>query len=150
MHIDLIVEGDNGLTQPVEVQLIGQDEYLILYSPGLVEGIAAGDHIKVTNIETGEFKVTKYGGNLSIKIFTNIEIVEYIKDIEKAFSELDAKCDGTIKKACVWTVSLSNNSFRQIEFVMKNIESIVPELTWWYGNVYDKNDKPLNWWKKST
>lgn len=65
MHMNnLIVEGSKGGTQPVEVESISPHVFRILYSPGFVKDVAAGDIIRVTDEETGAFEVIEYGGNL--------------------------------------------------------------------------------------
>ncbi|MBA2304080.1 MAG: hypothetical protein H0W08_15805 [Acidobacteria bacterium] len=53
-HIAPAVAGAReGETQPVEVELLPSGAYRILYSPGLVEGIAAGDTIRVVAMRAG-------------------------------------------------------------------------------------------------
>ena len=75
-HINLIVEGSEGKTQPVEVEVVSTKVYRILFSPGFVENVAAGDLIRVIDEGTGEFKVIKYGGNVSVKISDSSRIIE--------------------------------------------------------------------------
>ncbi|WP_016956536.1 DUF4265 domain-containing protein [Catenovulum agarivorans] len=149
-HIHLFVEGSEDQTQPVEVEQIGSNEYMILYSPGLVEGIAAGDSIKITNESSGEFEVVHRGGSVSIKLYSKHELANYMECIMSEFEALPSRFDGGVKHACVWTVDLSQTNFGNIERSMKNIMRKVPDSKWWYGNVYDANNKPLNWWKKNT
>lgn len=146
-HIDLLVEQGKFRTQPVEVEQITQNKFKVLYTPGMVEGIASEDHIEITDYDTGEFKVIKRGGNVAIKIFSKVKIANYMEEIENALLPIGGKCDGAIAKACVWTVKLSETSFSKIDSAMNSVISVVPESVWWYGNVYDKSDKPLNWWK---
>jgi hypothetical protein len=54
-HINLIVEGSEGGTQPVKVEFLSPNVYRILFSPGFLEDVAAGDVIRVTDEVTGEF-----------------------------------------------------------------------------------------------
>jgi len=68
IHVGLYVEGaPPGKCQPVEVIPRGGSVYLVMYSPGLVEGIAAGDVIRVTDQELGLFDVLERGGNIAVK-----------------------------------------------------------------------------------
>jgi hypothetical protein len=67
-HVGLMVEGaPPGKTQPVEVEAISANHYRVLYSPGFVEGIAAGDTIRIIDRGLGLFEVVSRGGNVAIK-----------------------------------------------------------------------------------
>jgi hypothetical protein len=85
-HINLAVAGSKDGTQPVEVRPISPHVYEVLYSPGFVEGIAAGDVIRVTDYALGQFKVEQYGGNVSIKIADSETIVKVLPKIDDILS----------------------------------------------------------------
>ncbi|WP_299589385.1 DUF4265 domain-containing protein [uncultured Microbulbifer sp.] len=144
-HINLIVEGSKGGTQPVEVELVSPDVYRILYSPGFVEDIAAGDTIRVTNKETGDFEVIEYGGNVSVKISDTSRIIEKLPDIDEILSSVRARRDGNLEKVAVWTIPV-DSGFKEIEASVSKACELLDEPVWWYGNVYDSNDNPINWW----
>ncbi len=147
-HISLSVVGaTQGRTQPVEVQHIGDDDYLVLYSPGLVEGIAAGDHIRLTDAELGEFSLLKRGGNIAVKLAwpSGSCMGSRIETLREALEELGARLDGFIDTAAVWTIP-SSAGFAAIEKAFDTASSNVPGAEWWYGNVYDDEGKPFGWW----
>ena len=145
-HINLCIEGaKEGHTQPVEVEKTESGDYLVLYSPGLVEGIAAGDVIRLTNDVLGQFKVLHRGGNVSIKWMADSPISEHLEQADKILGPLGARRDGDIAKAAVWTVPVTA-TFTAIEEAMNRVTDLIPDSGWWYGNVYDENDNPLNWW----
>jgi len=145
-HIDLLVEGAaEGRTQPVEVEECGDELYRVLYSPGWVEGIAAGDVIRVTDSASGQFEVVERGGNIAIKWAAGSEVGPALDRADRILSELGARRDGAIRKAAVWTVPVASG-FSAMESAMEQVCALIPGSDWWYGNVYDNSGKPLNWW----
>jgi len=144
-HINLIVEGSEGGTQPVEVELISPNVYRILFSPGFVEDIASGDVIRVTDEETGEFEVIEYGGNVSVKISDTSRIIENLPEIDGILSEVSARRDGNLEHVAVWTIPVELG-FKAIEASVTKACELLEEPVWWYGNVYDSKNNPINWW----
>jgi len=144
-HINLIVEGSEGGTQPVEVKLISSSVYRILFSPGFVEGIAAGDVIRLTDQVKGEFEVIEYGGNVSVKISDVSRIVEKLPEIDSILTKVGARRDGNLERVAVWTIPVKSG-FNDIELSIANACKILEEPDWWYGNVYDSQNNPINWW----
>jgi hypothetical protein len=148
-HIELFVEGAPlGATQPVEVEWIASDEYRVVVSPGLVEGIAAGDIIRLLDRVSGRFEVIRRGGNLSVKFAFDAASAEAASTVDVVTRELEAcggRLDGRIRSAAVWTVPVQAG-FATIERVMASAVARVERSGWWYGNVYDEQDVPLGWW----
>ncbi|XOV78272.1 MAG: DUF4265 domain-containing protein [Aestuariibacter sp.] len=144
-HIDLHMEGTENDTQPVEVESIATDVYRILYSPGFVEDIAAGDVIRVTDKKKGTFEVVEYGGNVSVKISDVEIIIEKLQILDEILSHVGARRDGNLKHVAVWTIPVKSG-FQNIEAAIAKACELLKEPTWWYGNVYDSQGSPLNWW----
>ena len=144
-HINLIVEGSEGRTQPVEVELISPNVYRILFSPGFVEDIAAGDVIRVTDKEKGEFEVIEYGGNVSVKISDSSSIIEKLPEIDNIFTKIGARRDGNLQYVAVWTIPVKSG-FKNIEASVAKACELLEDPDWWYGNVYDSENNPINWW----
>ena len=144
-HINLIVEGSGGGTQPVEVELISPKVYRILFSPGFVEGVAAGDVIRVTDERAGEFEVIEYGGNVSVKISDTSRIIEKLPEIYSILSQVNARHDGNLEHVTVWTIPVESG-FKAIEASITRACELLEDPAWWYSNVYDSQDNPINWW----
>jgi hypothetical protein len=144
-HINLIVEGSEGETQPVEAESISPNVYRILYSPGFVEDIAAGDIIRVTDQETGTFEVIEYGGNVSVKISDTSPIIKKLQEIDGILSKVNARRDGNLEHVAVWTIP-AESGFEAIEASVAKACELLEEPVWWYGNVYDSQNYPINWW----
>ena len=107
-HIDLHIEGTEDSTQPVEVENISPGVYQVLYSPGFVEDIAAGDVIRVTDDTKGTFEVVKYGGNVSVKISDVESIIEKLQSMDDFLSSVGARRDGNLERVAVWTIPVKS------------------------------------------
>lgn len=148
-HIRLHVEGSDDGTQPVPARRLPDGTFEILYSPGFVEGVAAGDIIRVTNAKTGTFEVVRRGGNLAVKVFREPEIRSVLAWLEPRFAELSARIDGHIERAFVLTIPV-RTGFTAVEAAMSAASAEFSGLEWYYGNVYDEEGRPLNWWTHDT
>lgn len=144
-HIDLIVDGSECNTQPVEVEFISPSLFRVLISPVFVEGIAADDIIRVTDEAVGKFRVIEYGGNVSVKISDANQITEKLPEIDIILSKVNARRDGNLKHTAVWTIPLEAN-FKAIEAAMVKACELLEEPDWWFGNIYDSQNNPINWW----
>jgi hypothetical protein len=144
-HVQLFVEGGGGGTQAVPVRRLPSEELESLFSPGFVEGIAAGDVVKIIDAEAGTFEVRRRGGNLSVKLLREAGIGPVLESLEPELALLRARVDGNIERAAVLTIPISSG-FRSIEAVMSRLSAEFPGLEWYFGNVYDPAGKPLNWW----
>lgn len=144
-HINLRVEGSEGGTQPVEIELISPKVYRILHSPGFVEDVAAGDVIRVIDEKTGAFEVIEYGGNVSVKISDTRSINKKLPEIDSILSKVNSRRDGNLEHIAVWTIPVESG-FEAIEAAVSKACELLEEPVWWYGNVYDSQDNPINWW----
>jgi hypothetical protein len=145
LHVNLYVAGaPNGATEPVHVELTRDGLYRVLYSPGLVEGIAAGDLIRLVG-EDGRFEVVERGGNVSFTVSAN-PIDELRAHLVRELAALGGVCDGSITNAAVFPVPV-RVGFAAIERVINEAMAAHPNADgWWYGNVYGEDGKPLEWW----
>jgi hypothetical protein len=153
-HVRLGVVGARaGTTEPVDVEPVGTGVYRVLRSPGLVEGIAAGDVIRVTNPLLGLFEVLTRGENLAVKVASPRELDFILTRISAWLGSLGGRLDGAIDVAGVWTVPVSAGQrdgacgFHRIERAMGAALAEFVEVEWWYGNVYDERGEALRWWQ---
>ena len=58
-HLLLLIEYRHGLPlkEPVHAESVGRGTYRLLYTPGLIQGIAAGDEFRLVG-DDGSFEVT--------------------------------------------------------------------------------------------
>lgn len=148
-HLLLLIDYRQGqpLKEPVHVQHLEGDMYRVLYSPGLVQGVAGGDDICMLN-DDGKFEVVRRGGNLAIQVFSNDPVESLRDELAQQVAKLDGVLDGAIEHGLVFTVPVAEG-FPAIESVFNAWVDQHPGWEWYYGNVYDPNDgvTPLNWWE---
>lgn len=145
-HVDLFV-GLNASGQPVLEQVpaerVAGDEYLLLGTPGLALGCAKGDVVKVAG--DGTFEVVFRGGNLSVLVYGNA-----LNGVFYALRRTLASIGGAVEapddvRFIVATVPVSAG-FSAIERAIEEAMSEASDAEWSYGNVYDGQGQPLNWW----
>lgn len=145
-HVALKVIGARaGATQHVPV-IRREDGLLELdCSPGFVEGVAARDVIRITDVVSGEFEIVHRGGNIALKLFHDKDIESVVNWLTPRISRLAGWIDGRIARAAVFTLPY-RGQFEEIESIANEAASAFPGTVWYLGNVYDENDQPLNWW----
>ena len=142
----LVGHGKNGPAyEEVHVEPRGVDRYVLLQSPGLALGIAAGDIFSVASDKT--FRVLERAGNVCIQIFGPPRVQDIEHDVTRMLSDIEGRLDGMSDEELVYTVPLTSG-FNSIETVLERVVRLHPSLEWYYGNVYDPDDgvTPLNWW----
>jgi hypothetical protein len=147
-HLELLIEYRDGraLKEPVHVNKLGEGTFRLLYSPGLVQGIAAGDTFTLVGSD-GAFKVTNRSGNLAVQIFSDASVAQYAAELAAQFARIDGVLDGEVDRGLVFTVPVSVG-FPAIEAVVNAWVAKHPGWEWFYGNVYDPTDGTtlLGWW----
>jgi hypothetical protein len=140
-HISLAVHGSRG-TEPVHVEVLEGGRYRLLYSPGFVVGVAAGDEIELLD-EAGNFRVVRRGGNHAVQVFSR-ERVQPLRD--ELAGRVREQLSGTLDGGLVFTIPLSAG-FRAIEALFDDFVRTHAGTEWLYGNVYDPDTgRPLGWW----
>ena len=146
MHLNLLIEYRDGkpIKEPVHVENVDGNTYRLLYSPGLVQGLAAGDIFTLKN-EDGDFDVIERGGNVSVQVYAGFPIRDISSDLCDEVRRIGGILDGNIEKGLVFTIPISAG-FSSIESVFNKFVLSHTGTEWVYGNIYDENDAPLNWW----
>jgi Domain of unknown function (DUF4265) len=132
------------------VEELSPNRYRLIYSPGLVEGLAAGDEFELTEENSAGFSVLRRSGNLCAWLIfdepTDFSASE-IKDLEARVKEVGGYLDGGTHRSLIFTIPLQAG-FKVIEETLDAFVRAVRGTHWFYGNVYDPKDpaKPLNWW----
>ena len=134
------------------VEQLGANHYRLVYSPGFVEGLAAGDEFELSSTEEQGYKVLRRSGDLTVWVFFeqdhNIEEPE-IQNMREGVEKIGGWFDGGFKKSLlIFTIPLSVG-FQTIANLFDGAKKYIPDASWLYGNVYDPKDgnTPLNWWK---
>ena len=140
--------------EQVPARRIRGDEWQLVRSPLYATEVAAGDVIRVTNHDTGEFEIVVRGGNVCVQFYmgesdfddaeATMKAAKAIaRDIEPLGGSMDAQTPGLI----AFTVPV-DVGFPAIERVFAAAAARHPGAEWQYSNVYDPaTGDPLEWWK---
>ena len=147
-HLLLLIECRDGrpLKEPVHAEAVGSGAFRLLHSPGLVQGIAAGDEFRLVG-DDGRFEVTRRGGNLAVQVFSPDPVAGLRAELARRVARLGGTLDGAIERGLSFTVPVSAG-FPAVESVFDGWVAEHPGWEWSFGNVYDPADgvTPLGWW----
>lgn len=145
IHLRFKRGNDKPQFEPVEAEYLDGGAYLVLASPNFVYGIAAGDEIEVEQ-PTGYFQLLARGGNMAIRVFSEAPLGEafdlLVGEVE---AQLGGRIDGRLTRSAAFTVPTAAG-FDEVEAVFYDFTSAVAGTIWEYGNVYDDDGEPLEWW----
>ena len=120
--------------------------FRLLASPGLVEGVAAGDELELAPADPVGYRILGRGGQLCIWVrVPEPPPSQADPRLSRAAAELGGYLDGGNTGLRILTVPVSAG-FRRVE---AELDAAIAELrgsSWAYGNVYDREDRPLGWW----
>jgi hypothetical protein len=145
-HVELLA-GRKASGQPVLEQVpaepVGDDQHRLLGTPVLALGCAQGDIVTVAG--DGSFDVVSRGGNLSVLVYG-----EALTGAACALVRTLAPIGGTVgtpdgARIVVATIPVSVG-FSTVERAIGEALGAASDIEWFYGNVYDEQDRPLNWW----
>jgi hypothetical protein len=134
--------------EEVPVEPIGPDRFRVLASPGLLDGLAAGDVFE--RRADGQFDVIERSGNLAVQIWYPDEDLGSHLDAEllPAVQALGGWLDGRTTGGSVLTFPLSAG-FPRIENALDAWVATAAAARWSYANVYDADGwTPLRWWER--
>ncbi|MBL1075818.1 DUF4265 domain-containing protein [Nocardia sp. 2] len=147
-HVQVIA-GANAAGEPVyevlPAKLLEHNDYEILGSPALTYDFAAGDHLRV--FDDGRFEVLRRGGNLCLRAYPKSSPPSDvgIRTLTAAFDRLGGVVEmPSDRRFIVITVPVTAGFVA----IQDAIEGWATEhgCVWGYGNVYDEDDNPLDWW----
>jgi hypothetical protein len=147
-HLLLFVDRIDGkvLREPVHVDELGEGRYRLLYAPGMVAGIAAGDEFRLLD-DDGRFEILQRSGNLTVQVYSLTPMGDARDTLVAAVEALGGTLDGSIEKGLTFTMP-HTATFAAIEAVFDQWVAEHEGTEWLYGNVYSTKDgvTPLNWW----
>jgi hypothetical protein len=138
--------GRRRIEESVPAESLGGDRYRLLASPGLVEGLAAGDEIALAPDEPAGCRVLRRGGKLCLWVYVPDPPPEQTDArLSVAAVVLGGYLDGGNRGLRILTVPLSAG-FQEVEAELDGAVRDLPGSSWSYGNVYDRDNRPLGWW----
>jgi hypothetical protein len=152
VDLNAILHDGRRIPENLLVEVLGENRFRLVRSPGLVSGIAAGDQFELAPDEPFGYRLIKRGGNVCLQLFVETDKVEDVRGTLTAlFERMGGRLDGDVAfktlANLVFTLPV-DAGFPAIEAVMARAQRISPSCQWFYGNVYDSTDgvTPLNWW----
>jgi hypothetical protein len=147
-HVHLLIEFRDGkpAVEPAHAVGLGEGRFRLLYSPGFVAGIAAGDEFRLLD-EIGTFEVTRRSGNSAVQVFGSEPLATVAEGVVRRVAKLGGVRDGQIERGMVFTIPVAAG-FPAIESIFNELVAAHAGTEWMFGNVYDPRDgvTPLNWW----
>jgi hypothetical protein len=142
---------DRPMTEIIEVLQLSPLRYRLVFSPGMVEGLAKGDEIELCSEDPKGFNVVKRSRNLCIWFFFQEIGRNQGPDgdrVRAIVEEFGGTCDGGGNTHLVLSIPLSFG-FPAVEELFKDMAKRYPGSSWLYGNVYDpwNGFRPLGWWE---
>jgi hypothetical protein len=150
-HVSLQA-GLNSLGKPVfetlPATVVGPGLFELAGSPGLVEGCAAGDLLKID--AEGLFQVERRGPNLCIQTFGVAPFAaESLVSLIEAFGPLDGLVQAPADRRFIVVTVPATVGFSAVEAVMEAwATSVSGRLEWGFSNVFGPDGEPLNWWQQ--
>ena len=147
-HVELFA-GVNRRGEPVleqvPAEMLEPSRFRVTATPGLAWGCAAGDVLDVH--PDGTFDVARRGGSVAIHVTGRLDqsVVDRLRD---EFAPLGATVEAPQDlRFAVVTVQVTHG-FPAIERATERAIETATRGTveWHFGNVYDEQGKPLNWW----
>lgn len=136
--------GEKTSGEPVYEELLvekNRDGFLLLATPGLVLGVAAGDTFTLD--ESGRASVLRRGRNLAVQLYGAHSSAD---ELAAKLAPYGARIDARARRLTVLTVPVAIG-FPILEGFLNDWSHDVPDGQWFYGNVYDVDGvTPLNWW----
>ena len=140
--------GRKDLEEVLPAEPLGGDRFRLLASPGIVEGVAAGDEVELAPADPRGFRVLRRGGQLCLWVYLPEPPPEQTDArLSLAATILGGYLDGGNTNLRVLTVPASAG-FKQVEAELGSAVAELPGSIWAYGNVFDRQngDRPLGWW----
>ncbi|WP_188152236.1 DUF4265 domain-containing protein [Teredinibacter waterburyi] len=114
-------------------------------SPAFLRGVARGDLIVVDSSKQTHTLVRR-SGNLCIRVIARSNISDIATELTPALEKMGATLDFENARMLVFSIHVSCG-FSAIEDVLNRYSGQDGLSTWFYGNVYDQDMQPLNWWQ---
>ena len=137
-------DGDAPASELVPASRVEANDWLIRGTPGLVNGCAAGDLVRVQ--PDGSFSVIERGGNVAAHVYSSVALPEAdLEQLRVALSALGGSVEWPATRRFAVVTVPATAGFPAIEAALASWAR-ARHVEWYFGNVYDPDGFPLNWW----
>lgn len=154
-HVDIIVRDAHPAgTEQVPARRHPSGAWELLKSPLYATELAAGDLIKIQQVESGLFELIARGGNVCVQFYLDQEQADSSDSTERVerwlkqeLRNIDGRVDGTTPGLITCTIPVSVG-FAAIERTFSKAEANFLGSQWQYANIYDPiTEEPIGWWE---
>jgi hypothetical protein len=129
--------------EQVPAEHLGGSEWRLTGTPGIALGCAEGDVLVLD--DDGRYAVCRRGGNMSILIY-GVALDRVVGPLRSAFKDVGGRVEAPQSLRFVVATIPASVGFETVERAIVGALDGVEGIEWFYGNVYDELNRPLNWW----
>lgn len=152
VRLPLLIDKAGGRREVVLAEPSGDCDLFIVQSiPAFTYGVGLKDIIRLLDRESGRYEVVTRGKEVVVRLYVDgsldkSEIKSLIDDVVSSGGcfEVGKNSDETNGKSLLLFALSVGLGFGKIESLFKPFGS--GGYQWEYGNVYDEEGNPLNWW----
>jgi hypothetical protein len=139
-------ESGQPVLEEVPVEVLGPNSYRLLASPGILDGLAAGDSFTVDPV-SHLYRVHEHGGNLCVQVwYPGLDLAGRVDaELVPAVTAMGGTLDGREQELSSFTIPLSAG-IPSIETLFNEWVDRADGATWSFGNAYEEDGvTPLPW-----
>jgi hypothetical protein len=139
-------ESGQPVFEEVPVEVLGPARYRLLASPGILDGLAAGDVFTV-DPQSSLYRVHEHGGNLCVQVwYPGLDLAGRVDaELTPGVTALGGTLDGREQELSSFTIPLSAG-IPTIEALLSGWVDTADGATWSFGNAYEEDGlTPLAW-----
>jgi hypothetical protein len=139
-------ESGQPVFEEVPVEVLGPARYRLLASPGILDGLAAGDVFVVDPISS-LYRVKEHGGNLCVQVwYPGLDLAGRVDaELAPGVTALGGTLDGREQELTSFTIPLAAG-IPVIEVLLNGWVDSADGATWSFGNAYEEDGvTPLPW-----
>nr|WP_091661044.1 DUF4265 domain-containing protein [Massilia sp. PDC64] len=131
-----------------------EDVFIARSIPAFVYGLALDDHFRLLNPERGEFELVKRSRELTVRaylrgVLDRPEVKDLIDELTQKGGRYEVARNSSDSTGTSLLLLSAN-----VDIGFAALESLLSRLPpdaceWEYGNVYDRDGVPLNWWNEN-
>lgn len=132
-------ESGQPVFEEVPVEVLGPARYRLLASPGILDGLAAGDIFVVDPISS-LYRVKEHGGNLCVQVwYPGLDLAGRVDaELAPGVTALGGTLDGREQELTSFTIPLAAG-IPVIEALLNGWVDSADGATWSFGNAYEED-----------
>ncbi len=143
---ELEPDGSPKIKELVPAQQVDERLWRVSATPGLLNGCAQDDLVEVA--ADGSFKVVERGGNIAAHVYARQAISEAdLEELRREFRTVGGQVEWPSNRRFVVVTLDVKAGFSVVERLLDEFVRTHGDTEWFFGNVYDSDGLPLNWWQ---